>query len=589
VSTEATEATEAPADGKGATVNGPAGGPASREGWLFGVAPAARARRLLLLLLIPALAHAATLGFDFVFDDNLVVLEDPLIVGPLDLQAVFRSEVRVANVSLGYYRPLITLSYRADRALWGLNPAGYHLSNLLWHLLATLLVYLVASRTTGRPMAAWIAAALFALLPAHAEAVGWIQGRVDLVSGSLVLGALLALLHAREAGRRAAPGFSALAGLAFLLALLAKESAAVFPLAWMAWEATPQRAGSPRDRWRSLLIRMAPLLLAGLLYLTLRRWAVGSLVGFPLSFSPIALRGLAVLSLLGEYGRILLAPDISLNFHRALWVTPTPGVVAAACLVALLLGGGLLALWRWRRPLFPWAAWVPILLLPPLLFALYAPAPERGFFTAERFLYLPSVGWCVLLGALIHLVIERQAPHAGPTWGWVSCGALLVGYAALTALRLQPWAEATEFYRAMQTQSGLSPATRSLVHNNLGRLYLERGESRPAQEEFQAALRIRPDQVSTLNNLGVLLIREGRPAEARPWLETAIRLNPAHAEAYGNLGAALEAEGDLPAARQAYEAGLRVAPGSTWLLQGLARTAPATDQRRITRFPRVSP
>lgn len=560
-----------------------------RGAWLFGRDRTARTRRLLLLILFPALTLAGTLRFDFVFDDNLVIFEDPLIVGPFSLGRIFGSQVQVVDVVLGYYRPLITLLYRFDWMLWGFNPAGYHLTNLLWHLLATFLVYRVALRTTGRVAAAWAGAMLFAILPAHTEAVGWIQGRVDLVSTSLVLGSLLALLHAKEASGRAALGWSALAALAFLLALLAKESVAVFPLAWMIWEVSTSRTKRPGDRGRSALIRLGALLLAGLLYGALRRWAVGDLMGFPMSFSPIALRTLAVLAVLGEYGRILLAPGITLNFHRALWLSPTPLVAAMALLVSLVLGGGLLAIWRRGRHLFPWAAWLPIMLLPPLLFVLYAPAPERGFFTAERFLYLPSVGWCVLLGALIHSAMERQAPLVGPVWGWVSCAGLIVGYAGLTAVRLLPWAEPTDFYLAMQAQSGLSQATRILVHNNLGQVYLERGELRLAREEFQAALRLKPDQTSALNNLAVLLIREGKPAEARRWLETAIRLNPLHAEAYGNLGAAFEAEGNLPAARQAYEAGLRAAPRSAWLIRGLDRVQSANDQRRTTRPPRISP
>jgi len=134
-----------------------------------------------------------------------------------------------------------------------------------------------------------------------------------------------------------------------------------------------------------------------------------------------------------------------------------------------------------------------------------------------------------------------------------------------------PWSEASDLYIAMKRQANLPANVRVLVHNNLGELYLQRGDFSGAREELSAALRLKPDYPFAHNNLAVLLIREGRPSEAVRWLETAIRLDPNYSQAYGNLGAAYEATGDLSAARQAYEAGLRVTPGSAWLARGLAR------------------
>lgn len=559
-------------------------GTGAASGWLFGPGGSARARRLLVLLLFPGLVLAGTLRFDFVFDDTLVVLRDPLVTGRLNPLELFGSEVRVAHVPLGYYRPLITLLYRTDRALWGLNPSGYHLSNLLWHLLATFLVYRVALRTTERTVVAWLAGLLFAVLPAHTEALGWIQGRVDLVSTACSLLALLALLRAREATGRVHWQWASLAGLMFLAALLAKESAAALPLAWAMWEVS----GFKRDRWRESLAgaagRFAPLAIAGLAYWLLRRWAVGDAYSFfRMSLSPVAVRALAVPSVLAEYGRVLLAPDLTLNFHRTFMVAPSLATLALALVVVIVLACGLMAAWRWARPLFPWTAWIPITLLPALLFTLDGRAPETGFFTAERFLYLPSVGWCVLLGSAASSLLEGHPTRPWAGWRWMMVGGLVLGYAGLTLVRLQPWADAADLYEAMKTQSNMPAAVRVLVHNNLGEVYLEQGEISAARAEFQAALQLKPDYAFAHNNLGVLLIRQGRPTEARPWLETAIRLDPNYSDAYGNLGAAYEAVGDLSAARRAYEAGLRIAPGSVWLVKGLARVNGESGSQRLPR------
>jgi tetratricopeptide (TPR) repeat protein len=414
---------------------------------------------------------------------------------------------------------------------------------------------------------------LFSVLPAHTEAIGWIQGRVDLVSSTLLLLALLALFRSQGSVGPTCWHWSALAGLIFLGALLAKESVVALPLAWTVWEISAIRRGDSNRRGAGVVSRFLSLFLAGLVYWTLRVRAVGALVSFPLSLSAIGLRALALLSVLGEYGRILLFPDLTLNFYSGIRVAATPTVLAISLVVALVVGSALAAAWRWAPEFLPWVAWVPIMLSPPLLFILYEPAPEVGFYTAERFLYLPSVGWCVLLGSLVARFLEAQAKARRSRLGLMTFGAVLAGYAGLTLLRLLPWADPVDLYLAMKAQPNLSAAVRILAHNNLGRVYLERGDFTPARTEFQAALRLNPDSAFAYNNMGVLLIREGNPIEARQWLEKAIHLDPTYGDSFGNLGAAYEATGDLPAARRAYEAGVRAAPNSTWLAKGLARVS----------------
>lgn len=561
-------------------VPAPAGaGPDESLGWLFGPQRSARMRRVAILCLFPAVVLVGTLQFDFVFDDNIVVLGDPLIAGRWSLGRIFGSEVRVADVTLGYYRPLITLSYRLDRALWGMNPAGYHLTNLLLHLAATLLVYAVARRTLRQTAAAWTAAVLFAVLPAHAEAIGWIQGRVDLLAAALALVALWALLRSQEVQGRPGWGWGGAGALAFFLALLAKESAAPLPLAWAAWEI----AAPEPERRRTWLARFAPLAVAFLAYWLLRREILGAGVHFPLGFSPLWPRLVALGCVLAEYARILFLPDTTLNLHRVLRIHAGPGAVAVAAGMAAVLAGGLLLAWRHRRDLFPWAAWGPIMLAPPLLFIWYAPAPDLGYFTAERFVYLPSVGWCALAGVLLSRALQAQRAAGLPRAGWCTCGALVVAYAGLTVLRLAPWADSVDLYHGMQVHPDQPLEIRLFIHNNLGGVYLDRGDFPAAEREFQTALRLRPDYPFALSNLGVLRVRQGRPAEAVPWFERAIRLDPTYADAYANLGAAHEAVGDRAAARSAYAAGLQHRPDSARLREGLARvggTAPIATEGR---------
>lgn len=510
----------------------------SCDGWLFGASSAAKRRRVALLLLVPALLLAQTLAFDFVFDDGLVILEDLEKHGTAGLRGLLDRPVQVGEVTLAYYRPVITLTYYLDARLWGPNPAGYHLTNLLWHLAATLLVYHLARRTLGRVVPAWLAAALFALLPAHAEAIGWVQGRVDLVSAVLVLVALQALLRARAACAAAAWTWSAAAGTAWLLALLAKESALAFPLAAAPWLAATGRrgpGGTPASRL-PLLLGLGAALLA---YVLLRRAALGPAAALWLDVSTAGARGLGLLAAAGEYARLLVLPPPTLHFFRGLPAAQDPAGPALGLLALALLAALLAGTWRSARPLFPWAAWLPLTLLPALLWAGFGGAAASAGFVAERFLYLPSAGWCILAGAL--LAHALPAPGERAVWRLAAATAILIGYGALLATRLTPWAEPLGHYRALQAQPDLSVAMRTFLHSELARTHLARRELLEARRELLAGLALEPASPILANNLGALLIEEGRASEAVPWLERALRSRPDYADARRNLEAARQA------------------------------------------------
>jgi len=539
---------------------------------VFANTRAAAVRRLAFLLLLPALAFSGTLAFDFVYDDNLVIFEDPLVVGPFDLHATFTTPVRVSDLFLNYYRPVITMLYRVDWLLWGPNPAGFHLTNLLWHLFTTILVYFAAAETGASRLAAWLAALLFAVLPAHAEALGWIQGRVDLVPTALVLLAFLAFARGVRLPVRRTWPWSAAGGAAFLAALLAKESAGVLPLLAGLWVGIAPAERLASRRARAAMVAAVPLVLGGIAYVGLRRLALDGFVTFHMGLLAPGRRLAGLLAMVGEYVSVLAAPEPGLrSYHNGIPATPPAGLVVVGVLALAALLSVLTVSWRRWPAVALWTAWIPLTLAPVLLFVLNARAPEIGFYTGERFLYLPSVGWVVLTGALLARTIEGRPGAAWSPWGVAIAAALVLAYTSLTITRLLPWADPVEFYRATLAQPHLTHTVRVFIQNDLGRVYLERDDLSRAREALLEALRLDPQLAHAHNNLGVLLIREGRPEEARRWIEAAIRLDPRLASAYGNLATAYEAVGNPAAARQACQAGLRVAPDSRWLAERLAR------------------
>ncbi|MBI4573764.1 MAG: tetratricopeptide repeat protein [candidate division NC10 bacterium] len=529
--------------------------------------PSAAFRRVLLLVLLPTLIWFPTLTFDFVLDDAGTFLEDPLARGPLDLSAIFGSPVHVERSRLPFYRPIITLTYWLDRTLWGVNPAGFHLTNLAWHVLTVLLAYLVFRRAGAGPGVGLAVAALFAVLPSHAEAVAWIQGRVDLVASAFFL--LSASIAIRLQGQATLLGWMG-ALLAFALALLAKEPAIVLPgVLVLLW-----RFRGP-ERWRATAFRLAPFLVVVASYFGFRRAVLSGTTGFALELDQIFARGAGILAVLGEYLRILTWPGLPPNFHMAVAQTPSanPGgtIAGAAILIGMVAAIGIRGRGRSTdgppvNPVGMGLAWFLITLAPALGVVGVRDAPTAGYLVTERYLYLPALGLCLVVAFGFTRLWARSA------WGLGAMTLLLAVACGGALARAQAWQDAETMYRAILPRTG----DRALAHGNLGTLYLARGEIPAAITEFEAILREDPTHPGALNNLGVTRARQGRKDEALALYREALRSKPAYAEAWNNLGVLMEERGARAEARTAYQRALAIDPTLTQArrnLEGLGQAS----------------
>ena len=195
---------------------------------MFGTDSSRLTAGLFLLSLLTLSAYVGVLGLGFVWDDRALVLENPLIQDLRMLPAYFGTDLWSTEadvVSSGYYRPLMLLSLAIDHALFGLEPAGYHLHSLLWHLLSIGSLSLLLRRLVSLK-AALMGAALFALHPIQSETVVWIAARNDSMAATFALLALWLVDEQRD-GRWHLVGAGILSG----LALLAKESVLLLPAA----------------------------------------------------------------------------------------------------------------------------------------------------------------------------------------------------------------------------------------------------------------------------------------------------------------------------------------------------------------------
>jgi tetratricopeptide (TPR) repeat protein len=451
------------------------------------------------VFLATLLGFARTLAYDFVWDDALLIQRSQRLQQWTSLPAVlgshFWSEVHEGS---HYYRPLISLSFFLDVQAWGFNPMGFHLTNLLAHLATALAVLALARRLSGSTLAGAVAGVAFALHPIHTESVTFISGRTDVLATLFFLLALLGYIRWRQEG-----GPLAFAGslVAFFLGLAAKEVAVTLPLILVLYD----RMVGPKERGAQALARALTRYAAygGViaLYLAVRMTSLGSLVeSDPGTWGTLLTRVLTATKIVATYAWLTLVPYPANPYYvivPVLWPPPPEWWVAAGGLVVLLV----LTLWAvWRRPLWGFAAiWFWITLIPSVGVDLL-PVPTA--IMAERFLYLPSVGFCLLLAMGVqHMLGSGRALAADQLRPLPALGlaTLLLGYIVLTLWRNEPWQDHYHLYSHMVETSPES----DLPHVNLALVHLPRGEVLEAHAHFRRGVEIAPHNPRALVGLGL--------------------------------------------------------------------------------------
>jgi hypothetical protein len=423
-----------------------------------------RSGALLWLALAVALCYANALGGDFQFDDYNVIVNNPQVHSWSNWLECLPHGIR----------PLLKFSYTLDWTL-GAGAVGFHLSNLLIHLVNAYLVYLLAHefvrqqwRASALRNVPLFAALLFAVHPIHTEAVTYICGRSTALMTLFYLAGLLSYVS----GRAQQNNFKVygLTPLFFILALSIKETAVTFPFALLLWEYTCgglwQRALRPQ--WPSWLVL-----------------AAGAVVFlFSASYLAHMERSAQLNSLQGNTATQLSALVYLLRQWAApLWLNIDPELVlqrdfSASVLPLLFLGviGALILICLRSRPWLSFAlAWALLQLLPLHLFL------PRLDIANERQMYL--AGWPLFLVLAIELTLWLNTKALR-----LAAAALVLALASLTVLRNRDYADEISLWQSTVAQS----PHKARVHNNLGYAYLLAHRYGEARQEFNAAQQLDP-------------------------------------------------------------------------------------------------
>jgi tetratricopeptide (TPR) repeat protein len=480
---------------------------------------------LLVVITVAAYRHAWQAGY--IWDDDVYVTANPLLTAPDGLRRIWFS-----LDSPSQYFPLVYTTFRFEHALWGFDPAGYHWINILLHAANALLLWrlLVLLRIPG----AWLAAAIFALHPAHVESVAWITERKNVLMGLFFLLSLLAWVRFVNARPKETGNSYWLALLFYALALFSKTtactlSAALLLVLWL--ERKPINARR--------LLQVVPFLVLGVCLGLVTIWwerfhqgTQGQLfaIGFPERVL-VASRALWFYAgkLLWPVNLVFSYPRWSISASNAIdYIWPLTTLVVAAVIYFLRsrLGRGIEV-----AALFFAATLSPVL----GFIMLYT---FRYSFVADHYQYLASIGPIALAAAGITAAadrLEKGAVFLKPALA----GALLAVLGVLTWNQCKMYVDSDTLWWATIARNPQS----WMAHNNIAINLLQKGRTDEALAHYNQALELDPNYGEAHYNLANALVRLGRVDEAIAHYEKAVELNPNNAMAYYNLGSVLVQNG----------------------------------------------
>lgn len=482
-----------------------------------------------------AAAYLVSLRGDFLWDDNLHITENPTIIGPLGLQEIW-------TTARAHYFPLVLTNFWTQHALWGLEPFGYRVVTLAFHLVAAVLLWRVLLRL--RVPGAWLGAALWALHPVQVESVAWICELKNTQSAAFFLAATLYWLRWLELSAPVGPGISTspritgkpmearvyIAALAFaVLAILSKPSTVMLPVALglCAWWLRG------RIEWRTAF-RLVPFFALSALAAGWTIWeqkynsgAMGEAWSQTIP-ERLAIAGRVIWFYLGK----LIWPEPLIFIYPRWEIRGTDPLVYLGLIAAVVTA---IVLWRGRngrlRPLFFAGVYFVALLFPVLgFFSVYF---FRYSFVGDHFQYLASMGPLALAGAALTR-LPRRLP-------------VIIGAAVTLALGLATARHTRVFLgnEALWRHTVAHNPAAVMAWLNLADHLAQSGRHEESIATFRHALSLKPDDPYGWNDLACVLVLVGQPGEAVPAFERALALKPAFPEAHTNFGNALRDLGRL--------------------------------------------
>ncbi len=573
-------------------------------------------RHRLLLVVITLMIHAFSLSNSFVWDDYAVIVYNDFVKSWDNFPLIFSrdylsSPADIQNLKKGFvgsgeasYRPVVTASYFADYSLWKLNPFGYHLTNLILHVICVLLLYAFATIVLRNQNLSFLAALVFSLHPIQTEAIDNISFREDLLACLFSLAAMILYLRSKEMPGPRRMIFYGTSVFAFLLAVFSKESAIVLPLLLVLFDFYFDHI--PGGFWQRLKSSYLGYGGAGLFYLWV--WAAV----FPSQNELLTFQGQTAFTNFLTMAKVFGIYLFWLFFPVGIHATVPDASLAEFSLFSLKVLGSLIVIvlslyYAFRaRNRFQAASyfiiWFFVALLP---IANIIPIQN---IMAGRYLYFPMVGFSLLAAFFYGRLADFKVQ--GVRQGFMKRAAVLLSaglilvYCAVSVLRTMAWKNNDVFFLDLEKYY----PHKAWIHKGLGSYYLQGGKYQQALAEYQLAKECDPADLESYGQSGYIyylngafdkaaqefsyvLERDPKNRDIRfnlcltrfmskdfssagECLEKLAELYPADVSAHFNLGVAYWQLHDYQNARIAWEKVLTLQPGHQEALDWLKRLGP---------------
>lgn len=497
------------------------------------------------------LVFGQTRHFGFVtYDDDTYVFENPVIKAGLTLAGL---RWFFTNPHSDNWHPLTSISHMLDVQLYGPFAGGHHVTSVLLHAVATVLLFLILQRMTGAFWRSALVAVLFAVHPLRVESVAWISERKDVLSGVFFMLTLWAYVtYVRSARPRV---YYVILLVAFTLGLMSKPMLVTMPFLLLLLDYWPLRRmgrgeGEAQDGARAvevrrrgfgfLILEKLPLLalatVSGVMTVVAQR---GSLT--PIERLPLSLRLENGLIAYMTYLRQMVCPTKLAVLYPLPRTWPS---LWLASLAVIVVGGLSYAAWRTRKahPYF-FVGWFWYLgMLVPVLGLIQAGEQAR----ADRYTYLPSIGIGIAVVWLLH-ALTRQWRSRPMIFAPISAVVVLT-FAGLAWRQVPVWRNGETLWRHTIEVTGENPT----AENNLGNSLLLVGKTDEGIPHYREALRLRPNYPAAYNNLGTSALRQGKLDEAIANYQTALSQQPNSVQVQINLAGAYAQAGRLNEAIDEY-------------------------------------
>ncbi|OIO39631.1 MAG: hypothetical protein AUJ75_01085 [Candidatus Omnitrophica bacterium CG1_02_49_10] len=548
-------------------------------------------KALLSILIISAIVilgisiYANTFMNGFVWDDGGLISGNLYIKDAKYIPKIFTTNLyRGSGIEGNFYRPAQSLSLMFDYAVWRLDPFGYHIQNLLFHILSAILIYLVLFYLFRNRAASVISSVLFLVHPVQVQAVGYIAGRADPLALFFMLLSLLLFIRSR----RHYDILHIFSIFSFICALLSKEMAAIFPLLLLLLNVYFRKGVHKNALELDKGIRdYLPYFVIIFIYILLRATVLNFVTGglfMETAGTGLYEKLLAFVKVITLYIGIIFLP-FNLHIERTMMMPRSafePFMLLSIFIVTVML----LAITDTfkRRPQISFGlSWFLIALIPVSnIFPINAQI-------AEHWLYLPSIGLFLAASSFFVSNIDGKMMVRRPAA--ISFVILIFIFSVLTIRQNMFWKDDITLYHytlkfadstSARMHSNLALAyqnekmhekaiveyRRALAispnlpqtYNNLANIYNELGLFELAIENYLKAIGIKPDYPEAHSNLGTVYVKLGRFADAERMYKKAIELNPYYVGPYLNLGNLYSGAKRSELARQYYEKALTLDP-----------------------------